>query len=224
MAEPTLSGPSAPPVSNGEARQLVVLLHGVGADGNDLIGLAPYFAEALPDAAFVAPDAPFAFDMAPFGRQWFSLADLRPEAVAAGVRRAAPMLDAFIDAELKRRGLADEQLALLGFSQGGMMALHVALRRPRACAAVLGYSGLLAAPESLGAEIRSRPPVLLVHGDADEVVPVRNLPAAAAALTAAGVGVETVRRPGLGHGIDAEGIARGAAFLARWLGNAQMRG
>ncbi len=214
----TLSGPLRRPASGGPARQLVVLLHGVGADGNDLVGLAPHLARALPEAEFLAPDAPFPCDMAPFGRQWFSLQDRSEAAVSEGVRRAAPLLDAFLDEALAARGLADDDLALLGFSQGTMMALHVALRRPRACAGVVGYSGRLAGADALAAEIRARPPVLLVHGAADEVVPASSLEGAAAALRAAGVSVRTALRPGLGHAIDAEGLASGIAFLSGALG------
>ena len=117
----TLSGPELPPRAGGPPRQLVVLLHGVGADGNDLIGLAPALAERLPHAAFVAPDAPEPCDMAPYGRQWFSLRDRRPTALLAGAAASAPRLDAFLDRALARQGLAHHQLALLGFSQGTMM-------------------------------------------------------------------------------------------------------
>ena len=129
-----LTGPRVVPRS-GPARQLIVLLHGVGADGQDLIGLAPALAGFLPHAAFVAPNGPEPCDMAPFGYQWFSLQDRRPEALRRGVQAAAPLVDAFLDDELERHGLEDRQLALVGFSQGTMTALHVAPRRakPRSC-------------------------------------------------------------------------------------------
>jgi phospholipase/carboxylesterase len=215
---PTLSGPVRKPASGGAARQLVILLHGVGADGNDLIGLAPYWAPLLPDAEFVAPDAPYPYDMAPFGRQWFSLQDRSPAAILAGVRAAAPILDAFVDAALAARGLDDSALALVGFSQGTMMSLYTGLRRATPAAAILGYSGALVGAELLAQEIRSRPPVLLVHGDADEVVPAAMLPHAVAALRAAGVPVEDLVCPGLGHGIDEAGLRRGGAFLREAFG------
>jgi phospholipase/carboxylesterase len=203
-----------PPRAGGLPRQLVVLLHGVGADGQDLIELAPALAEALPGAAFVAPNAPQPCDMAPYGLQWFSLRDRRPEALLLGAQAAAPVLDAFLNAELQRHGLADHQLALVGFSQGAMTALHLAPRRPRAFAAVLGYSGALLGTERLPEEAISRPPVYLVHGDADEVVPVHAMYAAVAGLQAAGIPVQWSLRKGLGHGIEPESVAHGAAFLA----------
>ena len=212
---PSLTGPQQPPASGGAPRQLVVLLHGVGADGSDLIGLAPYWAELLPDAEFLSPDAPFPCDMAPFGRQWFSLQDRSPDAILAGVRAAAPILDGFLDEALAQRGLDERSLALVGFSQGTMMSLYVGLRRALAPAGILGYSGALIGAESLAREIRARPPVLLVHGDADEVVPPQALPLAARGLEAAGVPVESLVCPGLGHGIDEEGLREGGAFLRR---------
>lgn len=208
-----MDGPRLDPKAGGAARQLVVLLHGVGADGADLIGLAPAWAEGLPHAAFIAPDAPEPCDMAPYGRQWFSLQDRRPASLAAELRRAAPALDGFLDAELARLGLGPEALALAGFSQGAMMALFTGLRRPQAPAAVLAYSGALAAPETLAAEIRGRPPVLVVHGEADDIVPAAAGRAAEQALRAAGVPVESLYRPGLGHGIDDAGLAAGLRVL-----------
>ncbi|HEX7968382.1 MAG TPA: prolyl oligopeptidase family serine peptidase [Stellaceae bacterium] len=214
---PTLSGPVRKPATGGNPRQLVVLLHGLGADGNDLIGLAPYWAPLLPDAEFVSPDAPFPCDMAPFGRQWFSLQERSPESILAGVRAAAPILDAFLDDALAARGLDESRLALVGFSQGTMMSLYVGLRRSKAPVGILGYSGALVGAETLAEEIRSRPPVLLVHGNADEVVPFQALAMAAEGLKAAGVPVEHLVRPGLGHGIDEEGLRRGGAFLRRVL-------
>ena len=210
---PTLSGPSLSPVHGGAAEQLVILLHGVGADGNDLIGLAPLFQKALPGAAFVSPDAPFPYDMAPFGRQWFSIADFAPQSRLAGVQAAAPILDAFIDARLAAHGLDEGKLALVGFSQGTMMSLHVGPRRARRLAGIVGFSGMMVGAELLADEIRSRPPVLLIHGEADPLLPVKALGQARAGLEAAGVAVESHVRPGLGHGIDDEGMRLGARFL-----------
>ncbi|HLS69663.1 MAG TPA: dienelactone hydrolase family protein [Kiloniellales bacterium] len=210
-----LDGPRQAPQSGGEPEQLIVFLHGVGADGNDLIGLAPVLAPLFPDAAFVSPDAPWPCDMAPMGRQWFSLQSRAPQDLYAGAEGARELLDAFLEAELARSGLDDSRLALFGFSQGCMMALHAAMRRPRPLAGVLGFSGHLVGPEKLASEIRSRPPVLLVHGDADEVVPFGALQVAEQALQAAEVPVEAHRRPGLGHGIDQGGLELAARFLQR---------
>jgi len=212
-----LTGPSRPPANGGAARRLVILLHGYGADGNDLIGLAPHLARVLPDAAFVSPDAPFPCEMAPLGRQWFGLTDRQPVTMLAGTRMAAPILESFIDDQLAAHGLTEDALALVGFSQGTMMALHVALRRARPCAAVVGYSGRLVGAEALAEEVVARPPVLLIHGDADPMVPVQSLADAVAGLNAAGVAVESHIRPGLGHGIDGDGLELGARFLAKAL-------
>lgn len=217
---PRLTGPSHPPHAGGAPRQLVVLLHGVGADGNDLIGLAPYWAPHLPNAEFLAPDGPYPCDMAPLGRQWFSLQDRSPPAILAGVRASAPILDAFLDDALAARGLAAAQLALVGFSQGTMMSLYVALRRATPVAGVVGYSGALVGADALAQEMHSRPPMLLVHGDADDIVPPSALPLAVSRLEGAGIAVESVLCPGLGHGIDETGLTRGIAFLRRVLGSA----
>lgn len=208
-----LDGPRFGPRAGGPAKQIVVLLHGLGADGSDLIELAPMWAEALPEAAFVAPDAPEDCDMGPYGRQWFSLQDRRPAVMAAGARAAMAGLDAFLDQELAREGLPASALALAGFSQGCMMALFTGLRRAAPPSAILGYSGALLAPETLAAEIRGRPPVLLVHGEADDIVPVQATRMAESALRAAGVPVQALYRPGLAHGIDEAGLAAGAQAL-----------
>ena len=208
-----LSGPSRPPALGGPPSRLVILLHGLGADGNDLIGLAPYWAPQLPTAEFLSPNAPFPCDMAPYGYQWFSAQDRSPDAVLAGVRAAAPFLDAFIDDALARRGLDDADLALVGFSQGTMMSLFVGLRRGKPVAGILGFSGRLLAPELLADELRSRPRTLLVHGTDDPLVPYESLAAAQAALEAAGVPVETLTCNGIGHSIDETGLRRGGSFL-----------
>jgi phospholipase/carboxylesterase len=214
---PTLSGPSHPPQSGGKPSRLVILLHGLGADGNDLIGLAPYWAPLLPDAEFLSPNAPFPCDMAPYGYQWLSARDPGPEARLAGARAAGSILDGFIDDELQKRDLTEAQLALVGFSQGTMMSLFVGPRRERQLAGIVGYSGRLIAPALLNSEIRSRPPVLLVHGTEDAMVSYDSMAEAELALTDAGVSVETLSCPGVGHGIDEEGLRRGGEFLHRVL-------
>jgi len=212
---PTLFGPRLAPTSGRAPKALIVLLHGVGADGQDLIGLAPHWARYLPEAEFLAPDGPEPCDMAPFGRQWFSLQDRTPAVMEAGLRAAAPIVNGFLDQALAKRGLTDADLALVGFSQGTMMSLHVGLRRAVPPAAIVGYSGALIAPHLLGTELRSKPPVLLVHGMADQVVPFGAMAAATGVLQSHGLSVETLARPGLPHSIDPEGLARGGQFLQK---------
>jgi phospholipase/carboxylesterase len=212
MAE--LDGPRWGPASKAMPKQLVVLCHGVGADGHDLIDLAPTWSHALPDAVFVAVDAPFPHDSG-FGRQWWSVGDRTPSVMEAGVRRAAGFLDAFIDSELARLGLPPDAYALMGFSQGAMTALFTGLRRTAAPRAILAFSGALIAPERLPAELANRAPVLLVHGEADDVVPAHRSRDAEQALRAAGVPVEAVYVPRLGHGIEDTGLATGALALQR---------
>jgi phospholipase/carboxylesterase len=210
---PKLSGPSRPPASDGKPRRLVILLHGLGADGNDLIGLAPYWAPLLPEAEFLSPNAPFPCDMAPYGCQWYSSQDRSPGAALAGVRAAAPILDAFIDEALAERGLDDSALALVGFSQGSVMSLYVGPRRAKPVAGIVGYSGRLLAPELLPGELRSRPRTLVVHGTEDPLVPYAALAEAEAGLKAAGIPVESLTCPGIGHSIDEEGLRRAGQFL-----------
>jgi phospholipase/carboxylesterase len=210
---PQLSGPSRLPTSGGKPSRLVILLHGLGADGNDLIGLAPYWARLLPTAEFLSPNAPFPCDMAPHGYQWYSSQDRTPEAALAGVRAAAPILDAFIDDALAKRGLDDSALALVGFSQGTVMSLYVGFRRNHPVAGIVGFSGRLLAPELLANDLRSRPPTLLVHGTDDPLVPYTALAEAETALKGAKIPVETVSSVGIGHSIDEEGLRRGGLFL-----------
>jgi phospholipase/carboxylesterase len=214
-----LDGPRLSPRS-GSARQLIVFLHGYGADGDDLIELGRVWQQILPQAAFVSPHAPEPCGQAPVGRQWFALTFRDPNERWVGANKAAPMLERFLDAELARHQLPPSALALVGFSQGTMMALHVGLRRAVPLAAIVGYSGLLVLPpdgnpETLAADIRSRPPVLLVHGDQDELIPVQALFQGTQALAAMGVPVEWHVSAGVGHGIDQEGLRHGGEFLAR---------
>jgi phospholipase/carboxylesterase len=215
MTLPTIDGPRQPPAQGRQPEQLVILLHGYGADGNDLIGLAPYFARVLPGAYFVAPHAPERCEMSPMGYQWFPISQFDPSSRLTGTQEAAPVLDQFIDAELARHGLTEANLVLIGFSQGTMMALHVAMRRTEVVAGVLGFSGLLAGPELLAGEAISKPPILLVHGDADEMLPVQNLHEAVEALGAADFSVEWHVSQGAGHTIAQDGLDLGLAFLQR---------
>ena len=214
-----LDGPRLAPRS-GSARQLVVFLHGYGADGNDLIEIGRAWQQYLPQAAFASPHAPEPCGQAPVGRQWFGLTFRDPNERWRGVTQAAPDLERFLDAELLRHELPGTALALVGFSQGTMMALHVGLRRTVSPAAIVGYSGLLVLPpddnvEAFAAQIKSRPPVLLVHGDQDDLIPPQALFQATQGLSAIGVPVEWHLSAGVGHGIDAEGLRHGGEFLAR---------
>jgi phospholipase/carboxylesterase len=216
-----LDGPRLKPRS-GPAKQLVVLLHGYGSDGNDLIALGQQWQRWFPDAAFVAPHAAERCAMAPTGRQWFGLSGNDPAARWRGVNAASPGLDEFLEQELVRHQLPPSKLALVGFSQGTMMALHVGLRRPAAPAAIVGYSGMLVLKgdtdiEGYKAQVRTRPPVLLVHGDADDLIPAQALFHATEALAALEVPVEWHMSAGVGHGIDPEGLRHGGEFLARRL-------
>ena len=218
-----LDGPRLSPRAQGPARQLVVFLHGYGADGNDLIEVGRAWQPLLPQAAFVSPHAPEPCAEAPVGRQWFGFTVRDPQERWRGVNTAAPDLNRFLDAELARHRLGDDALALVGFSQGTMMALHVGLRRRTAPAAIVGYSGLLALPPGQGpdataAEISARPPVLLVHGDQDDLVPAQALFEAAEGLAALGIPAEWHLSHGIGHGIDAEGLRHGGEFLKRRFG------
>jgi len=213
----TLDGPRQEP--NQPATALVVLLHGYGADGADLISLAEAWQAVLPGVAFVAPDAPEPLPAAGFGgRQWFPLTLRDPNELWHGVNYAAPVLNRFLDRELERYQLSPNRLALVGFSQGTMMALHVGLRRNEQVAAIVGFSGLLAGPEHLASEIKSRPPVQLIHGEIDDLIPVEALHFTREALAAARVPVEWHVRPGLGHGIDPVGLQLAGDFLAQALG------
>lgn len=200
---------------HGKATSLVVLLHGYGASGDDLIDLGDMMGDMLPDTAFVSPHA---VERMPYpgaaAYQWFALSERDPEEYIAGARAAAPALEHFLDDELGRLGLPASRLALVGFSQGTMMALHVGLRRATAPAAIVGLSGVIAGAKTIAAEIKGRPPVMLVHGADDEVIPVGAIHLTREALAAAGVNVDWHVREGLDHGIDAEIVQMTARFLA----------
>ncbi len=222
-----LDGPRIP-ASGGRANALVVFLHGYGADGNDLIELGRQWRALLPGAAFVSPHAPERCAGAPMGRQWFALSNRPPDDPTGaedrwnGAVKARGAIDAFLDSELERLGLGDSHLALVGFSQGSMMAMHVGLRRRRAPAAILGYSGLLVGPERL-TEATARdgrgvpPPILLVHGDQDPLIPVEAMFLAAEALAQASIPAQWHLSLGVGHGIDGGGLHHGGLFLAEAL-------
>jgi phospholipase/carboxylesterase len=215
----TIDGPRVLPASGAAPESLVILLHGYGSNGDDLIGLAPHWQGALPATVFVSPNAPEPCPGAPGGYQWWGFGGADRGGRAAGAARAAPVLDAFIDAELARYGLTGAELALVGFSQGTMLALQVGPRRPRAIAGIVGYSGMLADEAGLADLATPRPPILLIHGDAAAMIPVAALHQAKAALGRNGFAVESHISPGVGHGIDLAGLELGGQFLARVLGS-----
>ena len=211
---PTLEAIHWGPASKAKPRHLVILCHGLGADAHDVIDLSSSWRHACPDALFASVHAPFPHESG-FGRQWWSVADRSPSVMAAGARVAAGSLNGFIDAELARIGCPAEAYAIMGFSQGAMIALFTGLRRSIAPRCILAFSGALIAAETLPAELANRAPVLLVHGESDEAVPVSRSRDAEAALAAAGVPVEAHYIPGLGHGIDETGISLGALTLQK---------
>jgi len=207
----TLDGPGFAPLAGGKAASLVILLHGVGALGSDLLFLAQAWRKRLPETEFIAPDAPFPCDYSPDSRQWFSLQDRAPEKLLAGLREADAILDRFFDELLASRGLDESCLALAGFSQGAATALYAGLRRQKQIASIAAFSGAL--PVGAAKDIVGKPPVFLVHGMDDTVVPFQSMAFTRAMLDAAGVPVQAAARPGLGHAIDEEGMAMAGDFL-----------
>ena len=179
---PELSGPEVAPASGGPAKQLVIFVHGYGANGQDLISLAQYFGQVVPDAAFISPDAPYRCDGAPFGFQWYDVWMQDPAERLAAIRSTGEIFDNLVTAQLARHGLTEDKLVLIGFSQGTMMSLFTAPRREKAIAGIVGYSGRMESPAMLKDEIRSRPPVVMVHGDSDELLAVAEMETAAATL------------------------------------------
>jgi phospholipase/carboxylesterase len=209
-----LEGPRLAPAGGRTPRQLVVLCHGVGADGEDMLGLAGMLRHALPETEFVCPHAPFPFDFAPTGRQWFPLLERTNAMIEQGVRAMAPVLARFFAAECARLGLPHRAGVLAGFSQGAMMALFTGLRMADPPGALAGFSGALPGLATLPAELKARPPVLLVHGERDEVVAPAMTRDIERALRALGVPVHALYRPELGHSLDDEGIGAFAALCA----------
>ena len=211
---PIVNGKSLKPRSGAPPQQIVVLLHGYGSSGADMIALAPHWQDVLPDALFLAPHAPQRCGVMGAGYQWWGLSGLAPSALAAGAAAAAPAIDAFIARKLEQYALTEAELALVGFSQGTMMALHIGLRRKRAVAAVVGYSGMLTSVADLAHKHLAPPPVLLVHGSADPVVPVAALHQAESELKRLGVAVTTHVSFGVPHSVDPVGLRLGRDFIA----------
>ena len=215
---PDLSGPMSLPKEGVTPDSLVIICHGFGANGQDLIGLAENWRAMFPGTVFLAPNAPDGCPGNPGGFQWFPITSFDRAERAEGVLRAAPILDHYIDQKLEEYGLDENRLVLAGFSQGTMMALHVGLRREKQIAGILGYSGALILPEKLVAEMNSKPPVLLIHGDQDNVVPAYMMFETVGALEAAGLTVEKHISQGVAHGIAPDGLQKGGIFIAKALG------
>jgi phospholipase/carboxylesterase len=208
-----VQGPKIAALSCGKPVYLVVLLHGPDSDGQAIINQALNWAPTMPKAEFLAAEAPFLRNVDGSGKVWFDMADLSADRMSAGLHAAAPMLDAFLDEVLAERRLPDSHLALVGYSQGAMLALHVGVRRPRQMGAIVAFSGAVYDAESLAREIRSRPPVLMIHGEADPVVPFATMVASKELLKANGVPAKSMRRPGVGHAMDDDGIIAAGDFL-----------
>jgi len=215
-----LTGPRAVPRS-GQTKSLVILLHGYGADGNDLFGLSCPLAQNMPDTAFRSPNAPERCSVNPMGYQWFPIPWIDgtdEEEMEASFRSSATMLDRYLTEAMAEEGVTPAQTAIVGFSQGTMMTLHVVPRRPEPVAAIVGFSGRLADGGSLKQEAVSRPPVLLVHGDMDEMIPVESLTEARNDLAEAGFQVQWHISRGIGHGIAPDGLGLALGFLLDHLG------
>lgn len=214
---PNLEGTWAKPLNGSAPKQLIIFLHGVGADGNDLISLAHEIGPYLPDAQFISPHAPFEYDMAPMGRQWFSLSNPDPHNLQSGVETAEPILNQYIDQQLAMYNVPEHKLGIIGFSQGTMTALYTMLRRPTPCGALVGFSGALIGGDKLAGAIRSKPPVCLIHGEMDDVVPFQAMALASEVLGEAGVAHETHACPNVAHGIDPQGLLAAIEFLKKHL-------
>lgn len=217
MSIDILSGPEIHPKEPFQAENMVILLHGLGSNGDDLISLADHWKHFMPNTVFLSPNAPFPCDMAPVGYQWFSLQSHDFAFVRSGVETAAPYLETYIQAKLKEFNLTDDKLAIVGFSQGTMMSLFHMPRREKSCAAILGYSGATIDDASLMKEAKHKPPVFLVHGMQDDVVPFQALEGTKSCLETCGFEVETLARPNLGHSIDLDGLELGGRFLVQKL-------
>lgn len=195
------------------AKNLVILLHGWGANGNNFIEIGKAMSKFLPNSFFVAPNAPFEREVG--GYQWFSLEDRSEVAILTGIKKAADILNDFIDIKLKSFGFSEKQLSLVGFSQGAMMALHTSLRRSNPCSSVVAYSGRLVAPSKLPRELKSKPNICIIHSRDDAVVPFTAFEAAVEALTNNNIEIESHSLDGIGHTIDDKGVKLGAEFIKK---------
>jgi len=210
----TIDGPSIHPLSGSQAKQLVIFCHGYGADGNDLIGLANYFQQILPDAYFISPNAPETCPMNPMGYQWFDFTSNDPDLIWKKVNDAGEILNNFIDNKLNELNLSDKDLSLVGFSQGTMMSLHVGLRRSVAMSSIVGFSGRLIREDTLSDDMKSKPPIYLIHGDQDPMVPYSDTINAAKILKDLDVDVQSHISPNTPHSIAQDGLEIAIKFLS----------
>ena len=208
-----LNGPIKEPTSGNSPKQIIIFVHGYGADGNDLIGLANYFQSTLPEAIFLSPHAPEPCSMNPAGYQWFDLTSTDPAVLWNKILVAADHLNKFIDSKLLEYNITEENLALVGFSQGTMMSLHVSLRRKNSMAAVLGYSGKLIGADLLKNDLISKPSIYLIHGDQDPMVPYKETLTAEKTLKEHGVDIKTHISKNTQHSIAEDGLRIGIDFL-----------
>ena len=209
-----IRGPIIEPSSGNSPKQMIIFVHGYGADGNDLIGLANYFQSTLPEAIFLSPHAPEACSMNPSGYQWFDLTSTDPAVLWSKILVAADHLNEFIDSKLLEYNIAEENLALIGFSQGTMMSLHVSLRRKNTMAAVLGYSGRLIGADLLKDDLISKPSIYLIHGDQDPMVPYQESLTAEKVLKEYSIDIKTHISEHTQHSIAEDGLRIGVDFLA----------
>lgn len=215
---PVLDGPSLAPASGGAPKQLIILLHGYGSNGSDLIALAPYWHQAIPDALFLAPNAPERVPGMWGAHQWWDLSTRDRASRGAGAAAAAPVLDAYIDAQLEKYGLTEAETVLVGFSQGTMMALQAGPRREKQLAGIVGFSGMMADTTSLAGDPHNKPPVLLIHGSADEMISLGAYHETKNELERLGFDVSGHVSQGLGHSVDAAGLELGKQFVRRVFG------
>lgn len=209
-----INGPSISPINGNDPKQLVIFCHGYGADGNDLIGLANYFQQALPDAYFVSPNAPEKCPMNPMGYQWFDFSSNDPELIWNKVNEAGNILNNFIDLKLKELNLEDKDLSLVGFSQGTMMSLHVGLRRINSLSSIVGFSGRLIREDTLKSELKSKPPIYLIHGDQDPMVPFQDTLNAEKILKDHNIDIQTHISKNTQHSIAQDGLEIAIKFLS----------
>ena len=199
--------------TSGKVKKIVLFLHGYGANGADLLSISDYWIESLPDTIFYSPNAPFSCDVNPMGYQWFKLSDRTPEELESGLEKVEPYLDNLINNLLKIHNLDISKLAVIGFSQGTILSLYSFTQKKKACAGVIGYSGLFFFNEKIKKKIKINFPILLHHGIKDEVIDFNHSLNAENILKKIGFDVSCHIHNNLGHGIDDTALEMGKNFL-----------